>query len=147
MKSLAEKHKPRTFESVVGQEAAVEWLARQVRTGIGKNVILHGPSGIGKTSLARIYAEALLCRNTRNSGSPCRTCEQCVDFEQLGGHPSYTELNCARFGRFEDVEEELKNLKFHPMFGRWRFLVLDEAHQMSLKAFDALLKHLEETPP
>ena len=116
-------------------------------------------TGSGKTSSSTVHLESV---KPRSPGSmrkrfyagtpatrarPARTCEQCVDFEQLGGHPSYTELNCARFGRFEDVEEELKNLKFHPMFGRWRFLVLDEAHQMSLKAFDALLKHLEETPP
>jgi len=146
MKSLTEKYRPHTFESVLGQKDVIAWLTRQVRAGTGRSVILHGPPGVGKTSLGRIYAQALLCENVGETGSPCRACGECRAFEQPGGHPSYIELNCARSGRLEQVEGDLKALGHSPMYGSRWILALDEAHQTSPKAFDAMLKLLEEPP-
>ena len=147
MTSLSEKYRPRIFEDVVDQEPAVASLRKQVRAGTGKSVVLGGPSGVGKTSLLRIYAQALQCENVSETGSPCLTCEQCVAFAQPGGHPSCHELDCARSGHFEEVEEILASLRSHPMFGRWRIFALDEVQQASRRALDAMNKLLEEPPP
>ena len=146
MASLAEKYRPRIFEDVIEQESVVAMLRRQVRAGTGKSVILGGPGGVGKTSLLRIYPQALQCEDVSKSGSPCLNCDQCVAFAQPGGHPSCTELDCARSGRFEDVEEILATLRFNPIFGRWRILALDETQQASRRALDALNKQLDELP-
>ena len=99
-----------------------------------------------KTSAARIYAQALQCERVRETGSPCLTCEECVAFKQPGGHPSHIEHDCARFGRLEDVEENLKALRSHPIFGRRWVLTLNETHRASLRALDAVNTLLEEPP-
>ena len=146
MQNLASKYRPKTFEEVVGQQSAVRWLGGQVRNQTAKPVLLHGPSGLGKTSLGRIYAQGLFCESGSSSGSPCRACRQCVDFEKRR-HPEYIELNCAREGSLENIKPVLKYLTIHPMFSGRRIVLFDEAQQMSPKAFDALLKLLEEPPP
>ena len=146
MTSLSEKYRPRIFEDVVEQKPAVASLGKQARAGTGKSVVLGGPSGVGKTSLLRIYPQALQCENVSETGSPCLTCEQCVAFAQPGGHPGCHELDCARSGHFEEVEEILASLRSYPMFGRWRIFALDEVQQASRRALDAMNKLLEEPP-
>jgi DNA polymerase III subunit gamma/tau len=145
---LTDKYRPRVFEDLRGQEAVVRWFTAQVRSPTGKSVIIHGATaGVGKTSLARIYAQALQCENLRSTGSPCLTCKECLAFEQRESHRGFDELDCARFGRFDDVDGFLKNLAFAPIFGTWRILMLDEAQEASPKALQAMLKQLEEPPP
>ena len=145
---LTDKHRPRVFEDLRGQEAVVRWFTEQVRSRTGKSVIIHGAApGVGKTSLARIYARALQCENPSNTGSPCLTCKECLAFERRESGRGFDELDCARFGRFDDIDGFLKNLAFTPMFGTWRILMLDETQEASPKALDAMNKTLEEPPP
>jgi DNA polymerase-3 subunit gamma/tau len=140
---LAEKYRPRRFADVIGQDVA--WFARQVTSGAAKSVVLAGPPGVGKTSLGRLYGQALQCRRCAEDGSPCGNCDQCKYYEVYGRHPECVELDCTRFGRFEDVEEQLHALDRQPLFGRRRVLFADEAHRATAKSLEAMLKPLERS--
>jgi DNA polymerase III subunit gamma/tau len=107
-------------------------------------VILHGDAGLGKTSAARIYAQAHQCEKPSETGSPCLTCDECLLFSEPGGHPSHIKHDCARFGRLEDVAEALRALRSHPIFGKRWILELNEAQGASPRALDAVLTQLEE---
>ena len=145
---LTDRYRPRVFEDLRGQEAVISWFTAQVRSGTGKSVIIHGAEpGIGKTSLARIYAQALQCENVSSTGSPCLTCEECLAFERRDSHRGFHEMDCARFGRFDDIDPALKNLSFMPVYGPRRILMLDETQEASPKALEATNKLVEEPPP
>jgi DNA polymerase III gamma/tau subunit len=113
----------------------------------GKNVILCGPFGVGKSSLAGLYAQALQCDEITELGSPCRVCEQCKYFAGPAiRHPDTPRLKCNEAGRFDDIEGLIKSLRYRPREGRRRILILDEAQEASLKALAALLDILQTKP-
>lgn len=145
--SLPLKYRPLAFEQLVGQETTARHLAALIRRGqIGKNIILAGGYGSGKTTSGRIYGRALNCERPTETGSPCNVCKQCVD-QLEGRHPDYSEYDAASNSKVEQIREFLQVANSPPMLGKFRILLLDEAHALSKQAWDVLLKIVEEPPP
>lgn len=145
--SLPLKYRPQTFETLVGQETIARYLSALIKRGqLGRNLILSGEYGSGKSSSCRIYARALNCLNPTPTGSPCNTCEHCELFFQ-DQFPDYLEIDGASRGRIEAIKELVDIARTPPMYGRKRVINIDEAQGVSRQGFDALLKLIEEPPP
>lgn len=144
--SWSEFHRPKRFEDAIGQRQAIERLAAMIRSRSPRNIILSGPSGTGKTTLAEIYAQALFCDAPTQAGSPCCACEQCQIFAD-GRQVNYYRINCALNSDKAEIEYLLETrMKDSAIFGRQHVALLDEAHQLSPAACDALLLPLERWP-
>lgn len=145
--SLPLKYRPQTFETLVGQETIARYLSALIKRGqLGRNIILSGEYGSGKSSSCRIYARALNCLNPTPAGSPCNECEHCQLFFQ-DQFPDYLEIDGASRGRIEQIKELVDIARTPPMYGRKRVINIDEAQGVSRQGFDALLKLIEEPPP
>lgn len=145
--SLPLKYRPERFEDLIGQETIARYLASLIkRGGIGKNLILSGAYGSGKSSSCRVYARALNCLQPTEAGSPCNTCDHCAAFFKQE-FPDYLEVDGASSGRVDAIKNLVDFAKTPPMFGRKRVINIDEAQGVSRQAFDALLKIIEEPPP
>jgi DNA polymerase III subunit gamma/tau len=141
---LARKYRPATFESVVGQDAIVRTLRNALVSGrIAHAYLFAGPRGIGKTTTARLLARALLCPE-RQGPDPCGTCPACAD---AAGTVDIIEIDAASNRKIEDIRTLRENVKYAPARGRFKVYIIDEVHQLTADAFDALLKTLEEPPP
>lgn len=139
--SLPLKYRPRTYKDIVGQDTFVRFLRALSKKKIGRNLILWGPWGSGKTSSFRIYAKSLNCLNLTSEGDPCYNCESCRDTTSI------IELDAASSSGKEDVKDLLEIAKSPPLFGKYRVIIADEAQQFSKAAWDALLKSIEEPKP
>jgi len=140
---LVDRYHPKTFEKVVGQPDTVAGLVRQVRSERPRSLLLTGPTGTGKTTVAGIVARALLCERITESGSPCLACSNCISFAD--GNPlNYEKYNCAlsNFG-VSELTGMLESSRANRLGGRVRVYFLDEAHNLSQKAFDSLLGVLD----
>lgn len=147
MQSLALKYRPITFEKVIGQYVVSRFLSNLIKRGqIGKNIILYGPWGSGKTSLSRIYARALNCDNPTLEGSPCNVCEKCKLFHEEQ-YTDYIEIDGATQGGKDKIKDLVEMSQSEPYLGKYRVICLDEAHNLSKQAWDTLLKLIEEPPP
>ncbi len=143
---LARKWRPHDFEAVVGQEPVVTALRNALAEGrIASAYLFSGIRGVGKTSVARILAKALNCERGMADG-PCNECETCREFGS-GANLDILEIDAATHSKVEQVRELTENLKYKPVSGRYKVVVLDEVHRLSRNAFDALLKIVEEPPP
>lgn len=143
--TLTLKYRPVTFADVVGQAHIVPVLQAMVRTGrLPTTLILAGQHGTGKTSTARILAAALNCEAPTDAGDCCGTCEACQAV-QGDSSASVIEVDAASSGGVAEVAR-IRELCLYAQPGRWRVVLLDEAHSMSREAFNALLKILEEPP-
>jgi DNA polymerase III subunit gamma/tau len=144
--SLYRKYRPQTFDDVVGQEHIEQTLRNAVAKGTVSHAYLFtGPRGTGKTTTARLLAKALLCEKGPTS-DPCGTCEQCSEVA-VGTHPDVYELDAASRTGVENVREEIiGRVQFAPTRGSYKVYIIDEVHMLSLAAFNALLKTLEEPP-
>lgn len=143
--ALALKYRPSKWSEFRGQENLVTFLSNLVRRGqVGKNTIIHGIHGSGKTSSARYYAQCLLC-DALEDGDACQVCEGCKLFQQ-GGHPSFLEADGATKGGKEDIKEIVEIAETPPLIGERRIIILDEVQGLSRQAWDALLKLVEEPP-
>lgn len=141
--NLAQKYRPATFEAVLGQSHPVRFLSGLIQHGqAARSLLLHGAIGSGKTSLVRIYAQALNCETPTAEGSPCRTCRFCR--EGAGFHEYDTS---GRGGERDAVLEWVAPLYRTPTEHRWTVLFLDEAQALEARAADALLKMVEEPEP
>src|SRR5882724_6660136 len=143
---LARKWRPQTFEAVVGQDAITRTLRNALASGrIAHAYLFAGPRGIGKTTTARLLARALLCAE-RTGPEPCGTCPVCV--EGLAGTlVDVIEIDGASNRGIEEIRTLRENVKYMPARGRYKVYIIDEVHQLTEAAFNALLKTLEEPPP
>lgn len=142
--SLTDSCRPRRFAEVIGQPAAVARLQARLRTGHVGPLLLHGPAGTGKTSLARIAASALLCEAPGSDGEPCGRCWTCRSFEQCPPSPSsdYLELNASEYSGLNAAQDIAQHVRSLPL-GRFKLVVLDEMQGLSPRAADALLTHVD----
>lgn len=142
---LALKWRPRTFNEVIGQPHVVQALSN----GLDNNRLHHaflftGTRGVGKTTLARIFAKSLNCEKGVSS-SPCGVCSICKEVDE-GRFVDLIEIDAASRTRVEDTREILDNVQYAPTRGRYKIYLIDEVHMLSNSSFNALLKTLEEPP-
>lgn len=141
---LADKYRPEKFRDVSGQESPVACLSGLIRRGqIGRNILPHGPTGSGKTSLVRIFARALNCDAPELDGSPCCRCATCTA-EGDGQIAGFHEYNVSRYGGSRNaVADWAQQLNRDERQYRYRILFFDEAQALTREACDALLDHVE----
>lgn len=142
---LARKWRPNRFSDVVGQKHVLAAL----ENGLKENRLHHaylfsGTRGVGKTSIARLFAKGLNCE-TGITSEPCGKCENCLAIEQ-GNFVDLIEIDAASRTKVEDTRELLDNVQYKPVRGRFKVYLIDEVHMLSRHSFNALLKTLEEPP-
>lgn len=147
--SLAVLYRPRRFADVVGQRHVKVPLMRAAVSGsLPQQILLSGGSGLGKTTLARICAAALLCEAppaSRPDGDCCGSCRSCLDVA-AGTHPDVSEVDAASNGRVDEIRELASRAQLSPMRGGYRVYIIDEVHGLSAAGGQAFLKLLEEPP-
>ncbi len=144
--ALARKWRPKQFADVVGQEHVTRTLANAIRNNRLHHAYLFvGPRGIGKTSIARIFAKALCCENGGPTETPCDTCSSCREIA-AGNSLDVIEIDGASNNNVDQVRELRDTVKFAPVRGAFKIYLIDEVHMLSAGAFNALLKTLEEPP-
>lgn len=137
-------YRPQKFSEVVGQKAVIKTL----RNALSENKIAHaylfcGPRGTGKTTMARLFAKALNCEE--GIGHECDVCQNCVAVK-TGSHPDVFEIDAASNSGVDSVRDLIDQVRYQPILGRYKVYIIDEVHNMSSSAFNALLKTLEEPP-
>src|SRR3979411_2071996 len=145
---LARKYRPQRFSEVIGQEHVTRTLKNAIeQQRIAHGYIFSGHRGIGKTTIARILAMALNCRATdQPNAEPCGVCESCVEV-RAGGSVDVIEIDAATNRGIDEIRELRDAARYRPARDRFKIYILDEAHQITDAAFNALLKTLEEPPP
>ena len=143
---LARKWRPRKFAELVGQEHVVRALTNALDSGRMHHAYLFtGTRGVGKTTIARIFAKSLNCERGE-SADPCGECSVCVAVDE-GRFVDLLEIDAASNTGVDDVREVIENAQYAPSRGRFKVYLVDEVHMLSKPAFNALLKTLEEPPP
>ena len=142
---LARKYRPQKFEDMVGQEH----ITRVLKNAIKENRIAHGyvfsgQRGIGKTTTARIFAKALNCKDISKE-EPCNKCVNCEEITK-GNSLDVIEIDGASNRGIDEIRNLRENVKYAPSSAKYKIYIIDEAHQITGDAFNALLKTLEEPP-
>ncbi len=143
---LAIKWRPKLFKEVIGQEHVTRSLVNSIRTkNIAHAYLLAGTRGVGKTTLSRIYAKALNCKNLSSDYEPCLKCSSCESIENSTSL-NYQEIDGASNNGVEHIRAMIESCQYLPTEGEYKIYVIDEVHMLSNNAFNALLKTLEEPP-
>ena len=145
---LARKYRPQRFSEVIGQDHVTRTLRNAIeQQRIAHGYIFSGHRGIGKTTIARILAMALNCRSTdKPTPEPCGMCDSCVEI-RAGSAVDVIEIDAATNRGIDEIRELREAARYRPARDRYKIYILDEAHQITDAAFNALLKTLEEPPP
>src|SRR5437868_8337036 len=144
--SLYRRHRPRTFDDVVGQEHVVRTLQNAVEQDkVHHTYLFVGSRGTGKTSMAKILAACLNCESGPTT-SPCGTCESCLSIASATSL-DVIEMDAASNNSVDDIRDLREKVAYAPVSGRHKVYILDEAHMLSPQAWNAFLKTLEEPPP
>jgi len=142
---IARKWRPQTFEEMIGQEHVSRTLHNALRSGRLHHALLFtGPRGVGKTSSARILAKSLKCPKAENF-VPCNTCSTCQEIIS-GSHMDVMEIDGASHNGVDAIRELRETVGYMPSQGKYKIYIVDEVHMLSVSAFNALLKTLEEPP-
>lgn len=142
---IARRYRPRFFEEVVGQEATAQTLKQAILQNRTAHAYLFcGPRGVGKTSMARIFARSLQCPEAKDA----EPCDQCATCERIfrGEDDDVQEMDGASHRGIDDVRDLIQHVRYAPAHGDYRIFIIDEVHMLTREAFNALLKTLEEPP-
>ncbi|KPF96611.1 DNA polymerase III subunit gamma/tau, partial [beta proteobacterium AAP121] len=147
---LARKYRPRSFAQMVGQEHVVQALTNALTQGrLHHAYLFTGTRGIGKTTVSRILAKSLNCTGPDGTGGitaePCGVCQACTEID-ADRYLDYIEMDAASNGGKDEIKDLIERAAYKPGIGRFKVFMIDEAHQLSKDAFNALLKTLEEPP-
>lgn len=143
--SLYRELRPRTFQEVVGQDAIIKTLKNQIIAGrLSHAYLFTGTRGTGKTSTAKIFARAINCNN-KVDGNPCNQCESCLR-ELEGSDLNILEIDAASNNGVDSIRELREDVRYQPADAPYKIYIIDEVHMLSIGAFNALLKTLEEPP-
>ena len=142
--ALYRKYRPQSFDQVVGQNHIVKTLVNQIKFDkISHAYLFTGSRGTGKTSIAKIFARAINCTNLKD-GSPCGVCDVCKSLE--GTNIDVLEIDAASNNGVDEIRDLREKVKYPPVVGKYKVYIIDEVHMLSISAFNALLKTLEEPP-
>lgn len=142
----ARKYRPEVFSTVVGQESITQTLKNAIRSGhLAQSFLFCGPRGVGKTTCARILAKTINCLSPTSDLEACGTCESCRSFKESSSFNIY-ELDAASNNSVDDIRKLVEQVRIPPQAGKYKIYIIDEVHMLSLSAFNAFLKTLEEPP-
>ena len=145
-KNLAIKYRPKTFEDLIGQDVVAQTISKSIKTNKTPNAYLFtGIRGVGKTTIARIVAKALNCKNGIEKICKEKMCEHCEAITN-SNHIDVLEMDAASKTVVDDVRDLIEFSRYGPTSAKYKIFIVDEVHQMSKAAFNALLKTLEEPP-
>lgn len=143
--TLYRKYRPKTFELVYGQDTIVKTLKNVIRNKkLSHAYLFTGPRGTGKTSSAKLFAKAINCLNNEN-GDACNECENCKSFNE-NSNPDIIEMDAASNNGVDEIREIKNKVNLVPSVSKYKVYIIDEVHMLSIGAFNALLKTLEEPP-
>ncbi len=142
----ARKYRPAAFNTVVGQGHITNTLKNAIKTGhLAQAFLFCGPRGVGKTTCARILAKTINCTNRSENTEACDTCESCKSFNE-GASLNISELDAASNNSVDDIRNLVDQVRYAPQLGTHKVYIIDEVHMLSIQAFNAFLKTLEEPP-
>lgn len=142
----ARKYRPSSFKSVVGQKSLTATLKNAIDSDrLAQAYLFCGPRGVGKTSCARIFAKTINCLSPTADGEACNECESCRGFNE-GRSYNIVELDAASNNSVDDIRNLTDQVRIPPQIGKYRVFIIDEVHMLSVAAFNAFLKTLEEPP-
>ena len=144
--SLYRKYRPQTFSDMVGQSSAIEVLQTALKSNnFGHAYLFSGPRGCGKTTIARIMAKSICCTNRRDNAEPCDECDSCVAISR-GEHLDVMEMDGASNNGVDNIRDLKTHVSLRALSSQYKIYIIDEVHMLSIGAFNALLKTLEEPP-